>query len=90
MNTQIGISLLVRTIFPRVTRWFHNLLGSCLEMKLKESLVQFALKQYPAYEYQHSFLSTTRSFMYKNTVYVCAPVRLLLNTNKAFLFVKVC
>ena len=90
MNTTIGISLLVRTIFPRATRWFHNLLGSCLEMKPKESLVQFALKQYPAYECQHSFLFTTRSFMYKNTVYMRAPVRLLLNTNKAFFFVKVC
>lgn len=39
-------------------------------MKLKESLVQFALKQYPTYEYQHFFLSMILSFTCKNAVCV--------------------
>lgn len=39
-------------------------------MKLKESLVQFASKQYLAYEYEHYTFTTVSSFMHMNIVCV--------------------
>lgn len=41
-------------------------------MKLKENLVQFALKQCLAYEHEHHILSVVSSFMHMNTSFACS------------------